>query len=175
MSDIGVVGVAKRAVKALHDGEINSETSYKLFTRVALEQFPESKSEAEATEKFRQTVHGQEWFNAERQASFVKMQVDHALSANETLIKAFGNPATRQSAFETPSVARPSDEPRLNAGRISGPEPWDPAVFNRAVELLMRERNCSRDVAITEIHRAEKSKGSPHIDETDCRRAAAGR
>jgi len=64
--------------------------------------------------------------------------------------KAFGNPADRQREFETPDVTRPSGAPTLNGGSI----PWP--VFDRAVELPMAARNCSRDEAISEIYRAEK-------------------
>jgi hypothetical protein len=73
--------------------------------------------------------------------------------------KAFANPADAQRPFQTPNVTRPSDNPKLNDGAI----PWP--VFNRAVELLMEAKNCSRDAAISEIYRAEKrarySKNAP--------------
>ena len=157
MSDpIGVVSIAKHAVKALHSGQLNPQTSYKLFARCALEQFPDSKSEAEATEKLRQTVHGQEWFNAERQQNYENMQKGNALSASVPLDKAWGNPASRQTPFENPDVTKPSNAPRISDGQIAWPEPWNKAVFDKAVELLMREKNISRDAAITEIYRAEK-------------------
>jgi hypothetical protein len=139
----GVVSIAKRAVKALHSGELNPQTSYKLFARCALEQFPDSRNEAEATEKFRQTVHGQEWFNAERQQNYEDLQKSNALSAHVPLAKAWGNEASRQSEYETPPVTRADETPK---------------VFERAVELLMKEKNISRDAAITEIYRAEKAR-----------------
>jgi hypothetical protein len=156
----GVVSIAKHAIKALASRQLDPQTSYKLFTRCALEQFPDSKNEAEATEKFRKTVHGQEWFNAERKQNYEDMQKGTALSATVPITKFWGNEGSRQSEFENPDVTRRSGKPRLpDGGAAAGPPGWDgvtPAVFGAAVERLMKEQNISRDAAITEIYRAEK-------------------
>jgi hypothetical protein len=77
------------------------------------------------------------------------MQRAGALGAHVPVVKAFGNPASRQSEVENPDVARPSNEPRT--GGIDTDEP-----FEQQVEWLMKERNISRDAAITLIYRAEK-------------------
>jgi hypothetical protein len=155
----GVVSIAKHAIKALTNGQLDPATSYRLFARCALEQFPDSKNEAEATEKFRKTVHGQEWFNVERKQNYEDMQKGTALGAHVPITKFWGNPGTLQTRPAQPDVTKPSNTPRLSAGEAAGPEDWDgvtPAVFDAAVERLMKERNISRDAAITLIYRAEK-------------------
>jgi hypothetical protein len=79
-----------------------------------------------ALAKFFATPHGAEMLNRGLQKNYTDMQKRGALGGYEPVGKAFGN--------ETPG----------------------PAVFDKAVELLMAARNCSRDAAITEIYRAEK-------------------
>jgi hypothetical protein len=95
------------------------------------------------------TPHGAEMLNVGLKLNYEAVQRANALSAHVPLAKAFGNPASRQGEFENPDVARPSNEPRT--GGVDTDEPFD-----QQVERLMKERNISRDAAITLIYRAEK-------------------
>jgi hypothetical protein len=151
MSD-GVISVAKRAASAIANGEIDQVTFAKLQQRLAQEQFPND-SMGVALSKFYATPHGAEMLNRGLKANYEAVQRANARSAHGPLAKAFGNPASRQGEFENPDVARPSDEP--HTGGVDTDEP-----FEQQVERLMKERNISRDAAITLIYRAEKiSKG----------------
>jgi hypothetical protein len=106
---------------------------------------------------------GQRALQSALRASYYEKQVDSSVGNGFPGVdqardihkarKAFGNPASSQSEFANPDVTTPSEEPQISGGRI----PW-PELFDRAVKLLMRARNCSRDAAITEIYRAEKRK-----------------
>jgi len=148
MSDIGVVSVAKRAGVAIARGEIDQQTFAKLQQRLAQEQFPND-SIGVALSKFYATPHGAEMLNAGLQANYTTMQKRNALGGYEPVAKAWGNPASQQSPFTTPDVTRPSNTPRI--GGVDTDEPFD-----QQVERLMKERNISRDAAVTLIYRAEK-------------------
>jgi hypothetical protein len=147
MSDIGVVSIAKRAATAIAKGELDPQTSAKLFQRIALEEFPESKTLGEAMEKLRKTVHGQDWLNAQLQRDYENMQRAGALGTHVPVVKAHGNPASRQSEYETPDTEEADETPHIGE---------DDEPFDQKVERLMKERNISRDAAITLIYRAEK-------------------
>jgi hypothetical protein len=171
MSDIGVVSIAKRAATAIARGEIDQNAFAKLQQRLAQEQFP-SDSVGVALQKFYSTPHGAEMLYAGLKASHEARQLATALSASVPLGKMGGgagheraaNPASRQSEYETPPAPRVDDTPR-GTGDSSryAPPGWDgssaavsQSAFDKAVELLMRDKNISRDAAITEIYRAEK-------------------
>jgi hypothetical protein len=139
MSDIGVVSIAKRAATAIAKGELDPQTSARLFQRIALEEFPESKTLGEAMEKLRKTVHGQDWLNAQLQRDYENMQRAGALGTPELVDKAHGNPASRQAPYTAPYDGEDDDEP-----------------FDQKVERLMKEKNISYDAAVSLIHRAEK-------------------
>ena len=153
--DIGVVGVAKRAAVAIEKGEIDQAAYAKLQERLAQEQFPND-SIGVALSKFYSTPHGSAMLNRGLQKNREDMQRSIALSVTVPLSKAWGNPASRQSEYENPSVTKPSSEPAISAGEIAWPDAWNAKVFDKAVAFLMREKNVSRDAAITEIYRAEK-------------------
>lgn len=157
--DIGVVSVAKRAAVAIAKGEIDQLTLAKLEQRLAQEQFP-GDTIGVAFRKWQSTPHGAEMLNAGLKKNDQTEQLRGALSATpaSNLLKAFGNEASRQSEYENPDVTRSDNKSRLSDGEAAGPPGWDrdSATFDKAVELLMKERNCSRDAAISEIYRAEK-------------------
>jgi hypothetical protein len=151
MSNISVVDIAKRVVAAVAKGgtKIVDQTAFaKLQQQLAQEQFPDDNIGV-ALAKFYATPHGAEMLNAGLKLNYEAVQRANALSAHVPLAKAFGNPASRQGEFKNPNVARPSNEPRT--GGIDTDEPFD-----QQVERLMKERNISRDAAITLIYRAEK-------------------
>ena len=152
---LGVIGVAKRSVQALDDGQISQETFALLQKRLACEQFPND-SEGVALAKFYATPHGAEMLNRGLKKNYQVTQLRGALSntAAANILKAFGNPASRQSEYETPPHPEADEMPHAT-GEVAEPEPFD-----QKVERLMREKNISRDAAITLIYRAEKiSKG----------------
>jgi hypothetical protein len=149
MSESGsVVSVAKRSAMAIEKGEIGQGTLAKLQQRLAQEQFPND-SIGVALAKFYRTPHGAEMLNRGLQKSHEDMQRRSALAnAAEVLVaKAHGNPASRQSEYETPDTEEADETPHIG----EGDEPFD-----QKVERLMKERNISRDAAITLIYRAEK-------------------
>ncbi|MGO8925130.1 MAG: hypothetical protein ACLQF4_19600 [Xanthobacteraceae bacterium] len=142
-----VISIAKRSAKALDDGQISQEAYAKLQERLAQEMFP-TDSMGVALAKFYATPHGAEMLNRGLRKSHADMQKAGALGAYEPVAKADGNPtpawtptSAGQSEYETPPHPMADDTPR---------------VFEAAVELLMKERNCGRDAAISEIYRAEK-------------------
>ena len=146
-----IVDLAKRVVTAVAKGgtKIVDQTAFaKLQQQLAQEQFPNDKIGV-ALAKFYATPHGAEMLNVGLKLNYEAVQRANALSARVPLAKAFGNPASRQGEFENPDVARPSNEP--HTGGVDTDEP-----FEQQVERLMKERNISRDAAITLIYRAEK-------------------
>jgi len=144
----GVVSVAKRAASAIANGEIDQVTFAKLQQRLAQEQFPND-SMGVALSKFYATPHGAEMLNRGLKSNYEAVQRANALGGYAPVSKAWGNPASRQSPFTTPDVARPCNTPRT--GEVDTDEP-----FGEQVERLMKEQNISRDAAITLIYRAEK-------------------
>jgi hypothetical protein len=111
----------------------------KLQQQLAQEQFPNDKIGV-ALAKFYATPHGAEMLNVGLKLNYEAVQRANALSAGVPLAKAWGNPASRQSEFENPDVTKPSNQPRISEGQIAWPEPWNKAVFDKAVELLMRKK-----------------------------------
>ena len=156
-----VISIAKRSARALDDGQISQESFAKLQQRLAQEMFP-TNSMGVALSKFYATPHGAEMLNRGLRKNYADTQKLGALGGYEPVGKAYGNPtpswtptSSRQSEFETPPHPMADETPHAT-GEIAWPEAWNKAVFDKAVELLMREKNCSRDAAITEIYRAEK-------------------
>ncbi len=145
---MGVVSIAKRAPAALVDGTLTQETYAKLQQRLAQEQFPND-SIGVALSKFYATPHGAEMLNAGLRTNYESVQKRTALGAYELVAKAHGNPASRQSEYETPDTEEADETP--HTGGIDTDEPFD-----QQVERLMKEKNISRDAAITLIYRAEK-------------------
>jgi hypothetical protein len=145
MSD-GVISVAKRAASAIANGEIDQVTFAKLQQRLAQEQFPND-SIGVALSKFYATPHGAEMLNRGLKANYEAVQRADALSAYGSVAKAHGNPASRQSEYETPDTEEAGETPHIGE---------DDEPFDQQVERLMKERNISRDAAITLIYRAEK-------------------
>lgn len=149
MSNLSVVDITKRVVAAVEKGDkVVDQTAFaKLQRQLACEQFPND-SEGVALQKFYATPHGAEMLNCGLRRNYEAVQRTNSLGAHVPLAKGYGNPtpawtatSERQSAFENPDVTRLDDSPR---------------VFAEAVELLMKDRNISRDAAISEIYRAEK-------------------
>jgi hypothetical protein len=152
MSNISVVDIAKRVVKAVERGgtKIVDQTAFaKLQQQLAQEQFPNDKIGV-ALAKFYATPHGAEMLNAGLKLNREAVQRANALGAHVPLSKAWGNPASRQSEYETPPHPEADETPHAT-GEIAKPEP-----FEQKVERLMKEKNISRDAAITLIYRAEK-------------------
>jgi hypothetical protein len=87
--------------------------------------------------------------NAGLKLNYEAVQRANALGAYEPVAKAHGNPASRQSEYETPDTEEADETPR--SGGIDTDEPFD-----QQVERLMKEKNISRDAAVTLIYRAEK-------------------
>ena len=81
------------------------------------------------------------------QKSHEDMQRRTALGAYEPVVKAHGNLASRQSEFETPPHPEADETPHIGE---------DDEPFEQKVERLMRDKNISRDAAISILHRAEK-------------------
>jgi hypothetical protein len=145
---MGVVSVAKRAGVAIAKGEIDQQTYAKLQQRLAQEQFPND-TIGVALSKFYATPHGAEMLNRGLRANYEAVQRATALGAYEPVAKAFGNPASRQSEYETPPHPEADETP--HASGVDTDEPLD-----QQIERLMKERNISRDAAISILHRKEK-------------------
>jgi hypothetical protein len=132
MSD-SVISIAKRAATAIAKGEINQKVFAKLQERLAQEQFPND-SVGVALAKFYATAHGAEMLNAGLKLNYEAVQRANALGAHVPLAKAFGNPASRQSEYETPPHPEADETPHAT-GEIAEPEP-----FEQKVERLMKKK-----------------------------------
>ena len=153
-----VISIAKRSAQALDSGQISQETYAKLQRRLAQEMFP-ADSMGVALAKFYATPHGGEMLNAGLKKNYEAVQRANGLGGYELVGKADGNPtpswtpsSSRQSEFETPPHPMADETPR-HTGEIAAPSK---DVFERAIALLMEDRNISRDAAITLLYRAEK-------------------
>jgi hypothetical protein len=118
---------------------------------LACEQFPHD-SVGVALAKFYATPHGAEMLNRGLKKNYQVTQLRGALSntAAANILKAFGNPASRQSEYEMPPHPLGDETPHAT-GEAAEPEPFDQK--SRAVD---EGKNISRDAAITLIYRAEK-------------------
>jgi hypothetical protein len=138
-SGLGVVSIAKRAPAALADGTLTQETYAKLQQRLAQEQFPNDNTGV-ALAKFFATPHGAEMLNRGLQHDY------------ETLQKriAVGNGYVQKDG-DIPHPHRASPRDTSGDDDDGGDE-----TIDQKVERLMRDKNISRDAAISILHRAEK-------------------
>jgi hypothetical protein len=118
----------------------------------AQEMFPAAKTTGEALAKYMQTEVGRNDINNLHKAQFVKAQWDGRLGDGVkpgAVLKATSPKIHLDDSGD--GVPRGDQSARYNDGDVDNAEPWD-----KRVERVMSERGCSKDAAISHLHRAEK-------------------
>jgi hypothetical protein len=90
MSDVGVIGVAKRASAAIAKGEIDQTTFAKLQQRLALEAWPDAPTLGHALNRFFSSEAGRAMLNAGLQANYEATQKRVASGNAYDVLKAKG-------------------------------------------------------------------------------------
>jgi hypothetical protein len=139
-SGLGVVSVAKRSAQALDNGEISQETYAKLQQRIAQEMFP-GDSMGVALGKFFATPHGAEMLNRGLKKNYEDIQKRTALGDGYDAVIKMNKPHAHAASPRDTSDDDGDDS--------------DESI-DQKVERLVRDKNISRDAAISILHRAEK-------------------
>jgi hypothetical protein len=135
---INVVDITKRAVAAIANGDTVAVDFDRLQEALAVQQFP-GVSKSVALAKFQSTEHGNALLHAGARLNHEILQkrtralADAQIASAIAFGKAFGNPASRQSEYETPPHPTADETPRVNDG-----EDWSKADIDAETRRLMK-------------------------------------
>ena len=138
-SDLGFVSVAKRGARAVTDGVISQATGALLEQRLAQEQFPNAPTMGHALALWHATPHGRELQHALLEKAYRDTQLRSALGGGHDAVMKMNTPRAHAEQPDDTDDDGDGDE-----------------TIDQKVERLMRDKNISRDAAISILHRAEK-------------------